>query len=118
MAALWYFFGYLGSVGWGPPGTEAYVVYERANRLFMVPLLVHAVGWMLLIRGHAWRRVATIGAAGSLMMLAGSVGEFWIFSAESYQSVVRLVSWLTFLFGTLVAIVGLVALAVRHGRSR
>ena len=117
-AASWYFFGYLGSVGWGPPGTEAYLVYERANRVFLVPLLVHAAGWMLLIRDRAWRRVATIGASGSLMMLAGSAGEFWIFSAESYQSAVRLASWLTFLVGTLVAIAGLIALALRYARSR
>ena len=117
-ATVWYFFGYLGSVGWGPPGTDAYVEYERANRLFVVPLLVHAAGWMLLFRGYASRRVARVGAAGSLMMLAGSVGEFWIFSAESYQSLVRLASWMTFLFGTLAAVVGLVALAVRRLRSR
>jgi len=42
----------------------------------VVPLLVHAAGWMLLVRDSAWRRVASIGAVGSLMMLAGSVGEF------------------------------------------
>ena len=118
VAALWYFFGYLGSVGWGPPGTEAYVLYERANRLASVPLLVHVTGWGLLVRDRAWRIVAAIGTLGSLMMLAGNVGEFWIFSAESYQSVVRLASWMTFLVGTLVAIVGLVALAVRYTRNR
>ena len=117
VAALWYFFGYLGSVDWGPPGTEAYVEYERANRLFLVPLLVHAAGWMLLVRDGAWRRVASIGAAGSLMMLAGSVGEFWIFSADSYQSATRLLSWTTFLLGTLATVIGLVALAVRQVRT-
>ena len=63
-AALWYFFGYLGSVGWGSPGTEAYAVYERANRLASVPLLVHVAGWTLLVRDRAWRRVAAIGAPG------------------------------------------------------
>jgi hypothetical protein len=113
-AALWYFFGYLGSVGWGPPGTEAYVVYERANRLASVPLLVHLAGWTVLVRDRAWRRVAAIGALGSLMMLAGNVGEFWIFSGESYTSVARNVSWMTFLLGTLAAVVGLVALVVRR----
>lgn len=113
-ATLSYFFGYLGSVGWGPPGTEAYVVYERANRLASVPLLVHVAGWTLLVRDRAWRRVAAIGALGSLMMLAGNVGEFWISSGESYASVARNVSWMTFLLGTLAAVVGLVALAVRR----
>ncbi len=42
------------------------------------------------------------------------VGEFWIFSGESYASVARNVSWMTFLLGTLAAVVGLVALAVRR----
>lgn len=115
---LWYFFGYLGSVGWGPPGTEAYDRYERANRLVSVPLLVHVAGWTLLVRDRAWRRVAAIGAVGSLMMLAGNVSEFWIFSTESYQSAARNISWMTFLLGVLAAVVGLIALAVRRVRNR
>jgi hypothetical protein len=118
MASLWYFFGYLGSVGWGPPGTDAYVRYELANRFVSVPLLVHATGWALLIRDRGWRRVAAIGAVGALMMLAGNVGEFWVFSEESYQSVARNASWTMFLLGTLAAIVGLLALSVRYARSR
>jgi hypothetical protein len=113
-AALWYFFGYLGSVGWGPPGTEEYVAYERANRLASVPLVVHLAGWTMLVRDRAWRRVALIGAVGSLMMLAGNVGEFWIFSGESYASVARNLSWTTFLLGTLATVVGIVVLAVRR----
>ncbi len=117
-AALWYFFGYVPSVGWGPPGTEAYVQYERANRLFLLPLLVHAAGWTLIVRVRTWRRVAAIGASGSLMMVAGSAGEFWIFSAESYQSAVRLVSWMIFLLGTLGAIVGFIAVAIRQLKNR
>ena len=68
----------------------------------------------MLVRDRAWRRVAAIGGVGSLMMLAGNVGEFWIFSGESYASVVRNVSWTAFLFGTLAAVVGLVVLAVRR----
>lgn len=115
---LCYFFGYLGSVGWGPPGTEAYDRYERANRLVSVPLLVHVAGWTLLVRDRAWRRVAAIGAVGSLMMLAGNVSEFWIFSTESYQSAARNISWMTFLLGVLAAVVGLIALAVRRVRNR
>jgi hypothetical protein len=113
-ASVWYFSGPLGSVGWGPPGTEAYVAYERANRLASVPLLIHLAGWALLVRDRGWRRVAAIGAVGSLMMLAGNVGEFWIFSEASYASAARNLSWLTFLLGALIAIVGLIALAVRR----
>ena len=88
-AALWYFFGYLGSLGWGSPGTEAYAVHERANRLASVPLLVHVAGLALLVRDRAWRGVAAIGALGSLTMFAGNVGELWISSRESYASVAR-----------------------------
>jgi hypothetical protein len=115
-ATVWYFFGPLGSVGWGPPGTDAYLAYERANRLASVPLLIHLAGWTLLVRDRVWRRVASIGALGSLMMLAGNVGEFWVFSEESYASAVRNLSWFTFLLGALAAIVGLIALAVRRTR--
>ncbi|HUG06140.1 MAG TPA: hypothetical protein VMQ78_06355 [Candidatus Limnocylindria bacterium] len=83
-----------------------------------MPLLVHAAGWTLLVRDRAWRRVAVAGAVGSVMMLVGNVGEFWIFSAESYTSVARNVSWMMFLLGSLAAIVGLVALvAVLARRS-
>jgi hypothetical protein len=113
-ATVWYFFGPLGSVGWGYPGTDAYLAYERANRLASVPLLIHVVGWTLLVRDRASRRVAAIGGLGSLMMVVGNVGEFWVFSEESYASVARNLSWLTFLLGALAAIVGLVALAVRR----
>jgi hypothetical protein len=113
-ATVWYFFGPIGSVGWGYPGTEAYLAYERANRLASVPLLVHLAGWTLLVRDRGSRRIAAIGALGSLMMLVGNVGEFWMFSEESYASVARNLSWLTFLIGALAAIVGLIALAVRR----
>ena len=113
-ATVCYFFGPLGSLDWGPPGTEAYHAYERANRLASVPLLIHFAGWSLLVRDRGLRRVAAIGALGSLMMLLGNVGEFWIFSTESYASAARNLSWLTFLLGALGAIVGLIALAVRR----
>ena len=81
-----------------------------------MPLLIHLAGWTLLVRDRVWRRVASIGALGSLMMLAGNVGEFWVFSEESYASAVRNLSWFTFLLGALAAIVGLIALAVRRAR--
>ena len=113
-ATVWYFFGPLGSAGWGPPGTEAYLAYERANRLASVPLLIHLVGWILLVRDGGARRLAAIGAVGSLKMLVGNVGEFWIFSEESYSSAARNLSWFTFLLGALAAIVGFLALLMRR----
>jgi hypothetical protein len=113
-ATVWYFYGPLGSAGFGYPGTEAYFAYERANRLASVPLSIHIVGWILLGRDRGLRRVAAIGALGSLMMLAGNVGEFWIFSQDSYASATRNLSWLTFLLGALAAIVGFFALLMRR----
>ena len=113
-ATVWYFFGPLGSAGFGYPGTEEYFAYERANRLASVPLLTHVVGWSLLVRDRGLRRVAAIGALGSFLMLAGNVGEFWIFSQDSYSSATRNLSWLTFLLGALTAIVGFFALVVRR----
>jgi hypothetical protein len=113
-ATVWYFFGPLGSAGFGYPGSDAYSAYERANRLASVPLLIHLVGWILLVRDRGLRRVAAIGALGSLMMLAGNVGEFWVFSQDSYSSPTRNLSWLTFLMGALAAIVGFFALLLRR----
>jgi hypothetical protein len=83
-----------------------------------VPLLVHVMGWALLLRDRVWRLVAAIGALGSVMLLAGSVGEFWIFSADSYQSATRLASWMMFLLGALVTVVGFIALAIRYLEKR
>lgn len=33
-----------GSVAWGPPGTDNYQVYQTANRVVGLPLVVLAVG--------------------------------------------------------------------------
>lgn len=79
-----------------------------------MPLLIQVAGWALLVRDRGSRRVAAIGALGSLMMLAGNVGEFWVFSEASYASAARNLSWFTFLLGALAAIVGFFALAVRR----
>jgi len=113
-ATVWYFFGPLGSAGFGYPGTDAYLAYERANRLASVPLVVHLAGWTLVVRDRGLRRFAAIGALGSLMMLAGNVGEFWIFSQDSYASATRNLSWFTFLLGALAAIAAFFALGVQR----
>jgi hypothetical protein len=75
--------------------------------------LIHLAGWTLLVRDRDWRRLAAIGALGSLMMLVGNIGEFWIFSGESYASAARNLSWFTFLLGALATILGFFALAAR-----
>ena len=77
-----------------------------------MPLSIHLAGWTLLVRDRVLRRVAAIGALGSLMMLVGNVGEFWTFTDASYASAARNLSWFTFLLGVLTAIVGLFVLAV------
>jgi hypothetical protein len=109
------YLGYVPSVGWGAPGTAAYTQYEIANRIMLVPLLVHLAGWALELRS-AGRGAALAGTIGAAMLVLGNVGEFWLFSAESYSSAARLLSWSTFLLGALVSLPAFAFLAIGNSR--
>jgi hypothetical protein len=110
-----FFLGYVPGVGWGAPGTAAYTDYETANRIMLVPLLVHLAGWALELRSSA-RGAALAGTIGATMFVLGNVGEFWLFSAEPYSSAARLLSWSTFLLGALVSLSAFAFLAMSSSR--
>jgi len=95
---------------WGPPGTAPYGSYELWNRLWTPALLSMGAGFSALflrLRPTLSRRargsfIALLG--GCALMVLGNVGEFWIFTDQPYEgegSLIRLVSWLTYLFGAL-----------------
>jgi hypothetical protein len=108
-------FGYVGTVGWGAPGTAAYTEYETANRIMLVPLLVHLAGWVLELRSSP-RGATVAGAIGATMLVLGNVGEFWLFSAEPYSSAARLLSWSSFLLGALMSLPAFAFLAIGNSR--
>ncbi len=112
-----------GSVEWGPPGTEAYDSYQTMNRLVTVPAVLLVVGvfatgfqgrqslgvfgWM------AWLR----GLAGSLLVLAGNVAEFWLFTSRSYGDSARNLAWGSFVLGVALLLIAGILAAVSAGRS-
>jgi hypothetical protein len=110
-----FYFGYVDNVGWGAPGTAAYAAYETANRIMLAPLLVHLAGWALELRSSG-RGAAVAGTIGAVMLVLGSLGEFWLFSADSYTSAARLLSWSTFLLGALVSLPAFAFLAMGGSR--
>ena len=73
-------------VGYSQPGTLAYERYEAYNRLLPLALLPVMVGFLGL---HAIQRrsYGLLGKAGFVTALlglavAGSVGEFWVFTTQ------------------------------------
>jgi hypothetical protein len=111
------------SVGWGEPGSASYQRYELINRLLplaILPVVVGLVGMhVVLRRSYGW-----LGTAGFItlligfaLMVAGSVGEFWIFSAQSYTGPGRNASWVLFLLGHLVLAIGTVLFGIAIARA-
>jgi len=97
---------------WGPPGTRAYEGYQLWNRLWTPALLLMALGFAglsLALRSSLtrWSRGGlVVMLIGWALMALGNFAEFWIFTTESYTGVGRNASWTTFLFGTLIMLLG------------
>jgi hypothetical protein len=112
------------SGGWGEPGSAAYQRYELINRLLplaILPVVVGLVGLhVVLRRGYGWLGTAGFVTllAGFALMVAGSVGEFWIFSAQSYTGPGRNASWVLFLLGHLVLAIGTVLFGITIARAK
>ena len=112
------------SVGWGEPGSTAYQRYELINRLLplaILPVVVGLVGLhVVLRRSYGW--LGTAGfitlLVGFALMVAGSVGEFWIFSAQSYTGPGRNASWVLFLLRHLVLAIGTVLFGIGIARAK
>jgi hypothetical protein len=112
------------SVGWGEPGSAAYERYELINRLLPFALLPVVVGFIGLHAAQRRRygRLGTAGFAtglvGFMLITAGSVGEFWLFSDQSYEGVGRNASWALFLLGHLVLVIGILLFGIATVRAK
>src|SRR3712207_3007962 len=79
------------SVGSGEPGSPAYERYELVNRLLPLVLLPVVVGFIGLhaAQRKSYGRLGTVGfitvLVGFIVIIAGSVGEFWLFSDQPYM---------------------------------
>jgi hypothetical protein len=114
-------FGIAGSAEWGPPGTPAYNTYQTLNRLVTIPAMMLVLG----VAASGWRarnRLGVLGwlawftaLSGSLLILVGNVGEFWVFTSRSYSDSARNVSWGLFVLGGLLLVVGGILAIVRSG---
>ncbi|CAA9453835.1 MAG: hypothetical protein AVDCRST_MAG14-1289 [uncultured Rubrobacteraceae bacterium] len=112
-------------VGYGEPGTPAYEIYELYNRLLPLALLPVMVGFLGL---HAAQRSSygRLGKAGFITALvglglavAGSVGEFWVFTMQPYGVANgRDASWTIYLLGHLVLAIGSVLFGIATVRAK
>ena len=109
--------------GWGTPGTPTYQSYELLNRLMTFSLLLMAAGWLgvvlLCVHGNG-RWGAILAFVGSIIMVAGTAAEFWLFSDLPYSqgSNLRNAAWSTFGLGSLLLDVGAMILGIAIWRSR
>jgi hypothetical protein len=122
---LWALWGVVQQLaGWGQPGTTAYERYELVNRLLPFALLPVVVGFIGL---HAAQRRSygklgtagfTIVLVGLILIAAGNVGEFWVFSDQSYVGAGRNASWTLFLLGHLVLVIGTLLFGIATVRAK
>ena len=113
------------SVGWGEPGRTAYERYELINRLLSVALLPVVVGFIGLhaVQRRRYGRLGMAGFAtvlvGFMLIIAGSVGEFWVFSEQAYALPNgRNASWALFLVGHLILTIGTVLFGIAAVRAK
>ena len=112
-------------VGYGQPGTAAYERYEAYNRLLPLVLLPVMAGFLGLHaaqrRSYGWLGRAGFVTAllGLALVAAGSVGEFWVFTAQPYgEPNGRDASWAIYLLGHLVLAVGSVLMGIAGVRAK
>jgi hypothetical protein len=112
-------------VGYGQPGTPAYERYEAYNRLLPLALLPVVVGFLGLHaaqrRSYGWlgRAGFVTALVGLTLVVAGSVGEFWVFTTQPYgEANGRDASWTIYLLGHLVLAIGSVLSGIATVRAK
>ncbi len=112
-------------VGYGEPGTPAYERYEAYNRLLPLVLLPVVVGFLGLHaaqrRNYGWLGRAGLVTAlvGLALAIAGSVGEFWVFTMQPYgEANGRDASWTIYLLGHLVLAIGSLLFGIATVRAK
>jgi hypothetical protein len=113
------------SVGWGERGSAAYERYELINRLMPLALLPVVVGFIGLhvVQRRRYGRLGMAGFAtvlvGFMLIIAGSVGEFWVFSEQAYALPNgRHASWALFLVGHLILAIGTTLFGIAAVRAK
>jgi len=113
-----------GSGEWGPPGKEAYASYQMMNRLVAIPAALLVVGVFATglrsirsLTGLGWVSWL-LGLAGSLLVLAGNVAEFWLFTSRAYGDPARALAWGSFTLGVVLLLIAGILGAVRANRSK
>jgi hypothetical protein len=94
------------------------------NRLVTVPAVILVVG--VFATGFKGRQSLGVfgwmawllGLAGSLLVLAGNVAEFWLFTSRSYGDSARNLAWGSFVLGVALLLIAGILAAVRAGRSQ
>ena len=110
---------------WGAPGTLQYIAYQNYNRLWSPTLLLMLLGFVGLYRRYPFRAggLGQIGLGlivlGFVLMMAGNIAEFWIFTDARYEFGLnpRNLSWFTFLFGWLFTLVGSLLWGIHSNRT-
>lgn len=109
----------------GDPGSASYERYEFFNRLLPLVLSPVVAGFVGLhvAQGGSYRLLRTAGFAivlvGFVLIIAGSAGEFWLFSDQPYgQPNGRDASWTLFLLGHPVLSVGTLLFGIATARSK
>lgn len=122
---LWIILTTLFASDWDAPGTLQYIAYQNNNRLWSPTLLLMLLGFISLYRRYPFRagRLGQIGLGlivlGFVLMMAGNVAEFWIFTDVRYEFGLnpRNLSWFTFLFGWLFTLVGSFQWGIHSSRT-
>ena len=124
-ALFWLSLNTVLSPEWGPPGTTRYLSYEAANRLWALAfagMLCGLVGFgtrFPLAHSRPGRVAQRLAVAGLLVMIAGNIAEFWLFSQQAYGELNgRNLAWLGVLLGWLATLSGLLLTGLAIWRER
>lgn len=124
---FWLSLGTILAPDWGPPGSTRYLSYEAINRMWSLGFAGMLCGFAgfngryPLGQSRLGRVALRCAVAGLLVMIAGNITEFWLFSQQAYGELnVRNLAWIAVLLGWLSVLTGLclLGLATLRGRQR